>query len=55
MQRGKTGSAKLMAGWDRFTEYSHKAVGSSELDDEPELAKGEAIMLDSDSDDNVGQ
>lgn len=52
MPRGKTGSAKLMAGWDRFREYAHKAVGSSELDDEPELAEGEAVMLNSDSDDN---
>jgi hypothetical protein len=57
MPRASTGTAKLMAGWDDFKRYAHNAVGTSELDDEPELSEGEEIVVgsgDSSDDDDSG-
>lgn len=45
MPRANTGTAKLMAGWDDFKRYAHKAVGTNELDDEPDLSEGEEIVM----------
>lgn len=50
MPREKAGTARLMAGWDKYPAYAAKAVGSSELDDEPGLAEGEEEHLESSSD-----
>jgi hypothetical protein len=43
MPREKTGTARLMKGWDDFYNYAFRAVGSTELDEKPVLEDGEVV------------